>query len=87
MVMIHGQRRRTDILVHDAEGKVIFLIECKAPDIAIDEKTLAQVALYNHALDAPYLLLSNGREHHVFLVDKAKKELKSLTEIPAYDQL
>ena len=87
MVLVNGQRRRTDILVHDAYGGILLIVECKAPGIAIDEKTLAQIAMYNHALDAPYLILSNGKENHVFLLDKAKKEMKNLSVIPSYTEL
>ena len=86
-VMVNGQRRRTDVLIHDEYGKVLMIIECKAPEIPIDEKTLAQISMYNHALDAPYLILSNGNDHRVFLLDSAKKEMRSLSAIPSYSEL
>jgi hypothetical protein len=55
--------KRTDLIVFDRLGKPYLLIECKAPDIQIDEKTLTQAMVYNSTVHSPNLVLSNGLRH------------------------
>ncbi len=57
---IHGRMRRFDLLAYDAFGRPFLLAECKAPEVKITQKTMDQIAAYNQALKAPYLLLTNG---------------------------
>jgi predicted type IV restriction endonuclease len=52
--------KRTDIVVFDKKGEAFMLIECKALDIAITEKTLWQAASYNQTIGAKFILLTNG---------------------------
>src|SRR5690606_38958100 len=55
--------KRTDLIVFDREARPYLLIECKAPVIKIDQKTLHQAMTYNATLDCPNLILSNGINH------------------------
>ena len=40
------------------------LAECKAPEIRIDERTLAQAVRYNSVLGARFVILTNGLRHY-----------------------
>lgn len=51
---------RTDIICYDSDFKPLLLVECKAPEIKLDEKAAIQIARYNQKVGAPYLLVSNG---------------------------
>lgn len=51
---------RTDIICYDKNFKPLLLVECKAPDIKLDEKAAIQVARYNQKVGAPFVLVSNG---------------------------
>src|SRR5690606_18666690 len=55
--------KRSDLIVFDRDAKHYLLIECKAPGIKIDQKTLNQAMTYNSTLDCPNLILSNGLNH------------------------
>ncbi len=79
--------RRCDILVYSNEKKVKILVECKAPEIAINEKVLHQIAQYNSTIQAEYLWLSNGLDHHLYSINQTTGEIKRLEELPKYDQL
>ncbi|MEL6674979.1 MAG: type I restriction enzyme HsdR N-terminal domain-containing protein [Bacteroidota bacterium] len=59
-------RKRFDIVVFDRSGKPFLLIECKAPEVPINQNTLNQIARYNVNLQAPHLLLTNGHQWLVF---------------------
>ena len=42
----------------------LVLAECKAPEIRIDERTLAQAVRYNSVLGARFVILTNGLRHY-----------------------
>lgn len=74
--------KRSDIVVYDRNGMPWMVVECKAPDIVIDEKSAMQVSIYNKTLKATYVVLTNGMKHLCFDVSK---EIKSLSELPAFE--
>lgn len=53
-------RRRFDLLVYDGQTAPKVLIEIKAPQVELSEKTLQQLARYNHEIQAPHLMVTNG---------------------------
>ncbi|WP_332911232.1 type I restriction enzyme HsdR N-terminal domain-containing protein [Algoriphagus boritolerans] len=55
--------KRTDLVVFDRQSNPFLLVECKAPGVKIDEKTLDQIMTYNSRLQCPNLVLSNGLVH------------------------
>jgi hypothetical protein len=59
----NGLQKRTDLLVFDREGLPYFLIECKAPEVKINQKVLSQAITYNQTLKCPFIGLSNGKKH------------------------
>lgn len=59
-VNVNGQNQRADIVVVDEYAKPYILVECKAPEIAIDEAVVMQACRYNAVLGARYILLTNG---------------------------
>jgi type I site-specific restriction endonuclease len=65
--------------------KPILIIECKAPQINIDQLTINQALRYNLQLNVPGIFLSNGLQH-IFLKLK-NNEPKVLKEIPDYQSL
>ncbi len=79
---INGLKRRFDIVVFNKKLKPYLLIECKAPQIPIDQKTFDQANRYNWLLKAPYLLLTNGLKHYICEIDFDENNYKFLTEIP-----
>ncbi len=59
-VNINGQHQRADIVVIDESAKPYILVECKAPDVAIDNEVVMQAVRYNAVVGARYILLTNG---------------------------
>ncbi|MCH8569093.1 MAG: type I restriction enzyme HsdR N-terminal domain-containing protein [Balneolales bacterium] len=60
---------RADILAHDENFKPYLLVECKAAEVSLSEKTATQVAGYNQKLKAPFLILTNGRQDACFKIE------------------
>ncbi|MEX2593117.1 MAG: type I restriction enzyme HsdR N-terminal domain-containing protein [Anditalea sp.] len=77
-------QKRFDILVLDREGNPFLLVECKAPDIKLSQKTAEQIAVYNQTVGAKYLAISNGKRHICLEFNAAAGSFKQLREFPAF---
>lgn len=65
-VSINGMAQRADIVVVDERAQPFILVECKAADVAIDEKVLDQARRYNAVVGARYLIITNGRQIYCY---------------------
>ena len=63
-VALNGQPQRADVVVVGDRAEPLLLAECKAPDIPVDERTLAQAVRYNSVLGARWIILTNGLRHY-----------------------
>ena len=61
-LVLNGTTKRIDLLVTEKTVAKI-LVECKAPEIKLTEKTFEQTARYNSILEAEEIILSNGLQH------------------------
>ena len=86
-VLINGQPKRFDILVYSKETQPILLVECKAPNVPIDEMVLDQIARYNMVLKVNYLIMTNGIDTFCCQVDYEKETFEILNEIPNFNKL
>lgn len=83
---INSRKKRSDILVYK-DSKVQIIVECKRPNVQIDQKTLNQILMYNKSYFAKYLVLSNGVQHKYFIVDYDAQTVNETHELPDYKQL
>jgi hypothetical protein len=83
---VNGLYRRFDIIVYDKEFKPLLLIECKSHTVKIDQQTFDQIASYNYALKAPFLMVCNGVQTYCCKLDFNTKQIEQLTLIPKYHQ-
>lgn len=77
--------RRYDLLVYNRDGGALVMIECKAPDIPLDRKTLMQASVYNSKIGAPNLLVVNGPQAYFFR--KAGEGWELEAGIPEFESL
>jgi hypothetical protein len=83
----NGIKRRCDTLVADRQGAPLVIVEYKAPNIEITQKTFDQIVRYNMVLRAKYLVVSNGMSHYCCKIDYETNSYKFLKEIPCYGDL
>lgn len=74
--------KRTDILVYDHTGAPFLLVECKSFEIRLTEKTVQQAATYNKVLQAPYLMVTNGKQHYCCQLNTAESTYNVCDSIP-----
>ncbi len=86
-VLVNGQPKRFDILVYSKETQPVLLVECKAPNVPIDEMVLDQIARYNMVLKVNFLIMTNGIETFCCQVDYEKETFEILDEIPNFNKL
>ena len=79
--------KRSDVLVHDRNGKPLMLAECKAPEIAVTQKVFEQIAIYNLTIQAPCLMVTNGLQHYCLLAPADGSSARFLNEVPVYEEL
>ncbi|MBN8701834.1 MAG: type I restriction enzyme HsdR N-terminal domain-containing protein [Bacteroidetes bacterium] len=87
LLKVHKVTKRTDILIHDTKGKPLLLVECKAPDIAINNVVFEQALVYNIELKVPFLIATNGITHTTCKLDIATNSHTFLNEIPDYTSI
>jgi type I site-specific restriction-modification system R (restriction) subunit len=81
-----NSNKRFDIIVYKNSVPTL-LIECKAPDIKISQKTLNQITGYLEIMDLKNVFITNGLEHFYIQRDAILHQYKISKEIPFYDQL
>lgn len=75
--------KRYDIVVHNRQQQPWLLVECKAPEIAINQSTVQQLLQYHSQIPCPYWLLSNGIESHCARVQG--ENIEWLGHLPEYE--
>lgn len=63
-VPLNGQPQRADVVVVGDGAQPLLLAECKAPSVAVSERTFSQAVRYNSVLGARYVVLTNGLKHY-----------------------
>jgi len=79
-----GLKKRWDIVVVNNLFEPIILLECKAPNIKLNQEAHKQVFSYQNKLNCEYIVLTNGIEHLQWQVDRLKKTIIEVSQIPIY---
>lgn len=82
---VNNLRKRYDIVVFNSDGSIHLIVECKAPKVAIDQSTFDQIARYNLALKANFLMVTNGINHYYCQMDFENERYQFLKDIPDYN--
>ncbi|MEM1137492.1 MAG: type I restriction enzyme HsdR N-terminal domain-containing protein, partial [Bacteroidota bacterium] len=76
--------KRSDIIAFNRVGKPFLLVECKSPEVSINQKVFTQVANYNRTIKAPYLAVSNGLIHYFFQIHFETNSYQPLDTLPKF---
>ena len=68
--------------MYDEKHQPWMLIECKAPQVLLNDAALEQVLLYHMSIPVPFLVITNGET--TFGWQKKNDELKLLEKLPEW---
>ena len=63
-LQIGDKHLRCDTVLYNKEMQPLMIVEYKAPQIQLQQKTFDQIAAYNLLLHADFLVVSNGLQHY-----------------------
>ncbi len=86
-LIINKVSHRADIVAFASNGKPLVVVECKAPEVAINQGVIQQISRYNILLKAPILILTNGLIHYCVRIDFENNITKSIDSIPFYQEI
>ncbi len=75
-------KKRFDILIYDKNHRPWIMVECKAPQVQLNEAALQQLLRYNVSVPVEYIVITNGDATVAW-----KKEdggLKMIEEMPGF---
>jgi hypothetical protein len=75
-------KKRFDILVYDKQHRPWMMIECKAPEIKLDESVLQQVLRYHISIPVNFLVITNGETSYGW--EKKGMNLLLLSNLPEW---
>jgi len=83
-IKINNRIKRFDIVVYDREHKPWMLVECKAPEVAINETTMHQLLSYQNVVQCHYWVLTNG--HQTWCANACDvNNIMWMQQLPAYE--
>lgn len=85
MLKVNKLTKRCDILAYDLQQQPLLLVECKAPQVKIDQGVFHQIAWYNMPLSVKYLMVTNGIATYCCQMDYNKGDYTFLDAIPKYN--
>jgi len=75
-------KKRFDALIYNRDHEPWMMIECKAPEVDLSEKTIMQILRYNMAIPVPFLVITNG--HYCYAANISDGKVVWLDELPMY---
>ncbi len=84
LVKYNGMQTRADIILYDLQGQANIIVECKSPNLEINQSAFSQIAKYNYQLKANFLIVTNGMKHFCCKMDYKNSSIQFLEDIPSY---
>jgi predicted type IV restriction endonuclease len=83
-----GEKKlRCDTILYNKVAQPQMIIEYKAPQIKLQQKTFDQISAYNLLLKVDYLIVSNGMQHICCRMDYEIQKYCFIEDIPNYQEL
>ncbi len=82
LITVNEMKKRFDVLVYKAT-KPWLLVECKEPNVELNDMALQQVLNYNNVLQVPYFAITNGENLFVWKIENSG--LLQLNDFPNWE--
>ena len=81
-IRYNTMNKRYDLVVFNKNKEALILVECKSPEVSLDQSSIDQASLYNQELNVRYLWISNGHKHYIFEMDYEHATVARVEDIP-----
>ena len=83
-LLSNGMLNRADIILYNTTGEPNMIVECKSPEININQQAFNQVSRYNSQLKVNFLVVTNGLKHFCCKINYQYNKIEFLNDIPVY---
>ncbi len=80
-----GKDYRADIVVYDKTAGPLMLVECKRPEVALDQEVADQAIRYCNELDVKYITITNGGK--TFIFERTAEGWKFMEKAPLWEEM
>ena len=82
----HGAKDyRADIVVYDRTARPLMLVECKRPEVALDQEVVDQAIRYCNELEVRYIVITNGAKTFVF--ERTPEGWQFMQKAPLWEEM
>lgn len=85
-ISFNRKRFRCDIVAFDKELNPLLIVECKAPQVALDRGVIEQIQTYNMVLKVPHLIITNGNTTYVCSFNPKEGRYEFVEDVPYFSQ-
>ena len=76
---------RADIVVYDRRAHPVMVVECKRPEVTLDQDVVDQALRYNQQLDVKYIAITNG--HKTFIFQRQADGWQFMEKAPMWEEM
>ena len=80
-----GKQYRADIIVWDRNAQPLMIVECKRPEVTLDQAVVDQALRYNNELNVKYIAITNGAK--TFLFERTADGWQFLQKAPLWEEM
>jgi len=84
---LNKMNKRCDAIVYNSCGKPMLIVECKSPDVPLNQAVFDQIARYNMVYKVRYLIVTNGKNHFVCKINFTDSSFVFLEDIPFFNEI
>ena len=82
----HGAKEyRADIVVYDRAARPLMLVECKRPEVTLDQEVVDQAIRYCNELEVRYIVITNGTK--TFIFERNRDGWQFMTKAPLWEEM
>lgn len=82
---VAGKDYRADLVVYDRQARPLMVVECKRPEVPLDQAVVDQALRYNNALDVRYIAVTNGTK--TFMFERKDDGFVFLQQAPLWEEM
>ena len=80
-----GKSFRADIVVFNRSARPLMVVECKRPEVSLDQEVVDQALRYNNALDVRYIAITNGEK--TFMFERKDDGWEFMQKAPLWEEM